>query len=227
MRSILLGLTLALPAWAAQSASVTLTGWDHGRGHVVSGNLYSGKAGGFEGRLEGAGAFDTERFVTYCVELGEGFSFSSTAMTGYRVVDGVAYFGAERADALGRLVGYSLSNPGLVDSAEESTSFQLAVWNLVYDTDWNVTEASSFEDHSVYAAHADLLLKGAAGLAHGLVTVSVLERRGTQDFLLARTTPRVPEALAEPGTPALALLSALVAAAAWRRRRAAAVASPC
>ena len=34
------------------------------------------------------------------------------------------------------------------------------MWNLVYDTDWNVTEASSFEDHSVYAAHADLLLKG-------------------------------------------------------------------
>lgn len=202
-------LTLALGATAAE---VTLTGWAYGNGNPVNTNRYSGAAGGFKGTLTNAGAFDSQAFVTYCIELTESFSFSAQPIGRYDIVAGNVYFGAGKAAALAQLVTYVSADPTRVDTAAESTSFQLAVWNLVYDNDYSVSVAGSFNDSSGFAPYADQLLHGAAGVSRSTYSVSALRRAGTQDFLLAE--PLLPRdaqrELPLPGTPAL-LASALLA----------------
>lgn len=200
------GVVLATTTAQAHAASVTLTGWALGSANSVNTTLYSGSAGAFGGVLSGAGAADTTSFITYCVELSEYFSFSSTPLTNYAVLDGASYFQARRGDAgiaerLGRLLTFVAQNPNLVDTAAESTSMQLAVWNTVYDTDWTLTAQSAFRDFTSFSGHANTLLAGAQGVASSGFDVFALARAGSQDFLLATQRPvrddppsnRVPE----------------------------------
>lgn len=215
---------LGWPGAASLAAEVTLIGWAFEAGNAVSGNHYQGRAGGFAGQLQGAGGFDTHHFITYCVELSESFSFSHQPMTGYQVVDGASYFGADKAEALGRLVSYASSDATRVDTAAESTSYQLAIWNLVYDDDWSVSVAGSFDDRSRYAPYADGLLHGAASVPENLYDIFALRRRGSQDFLLAgrrpdgdRSSAPLPSSLLLAGLA----LAALVSASARFRRGAA------
>ena len=205
-------LALAAACLSAQAASVTLTDWAFGSGNTVNSTMYKGAAGGFTGSLSGAGAFDSTPFTTYCVELTEFFSFGSTAMTDYNLVSGNSYFGNTKATALGKLMTYVSLNPTQVDTAAESTSLQLAIWNIVYDTDYSVSTASIFRDVSAYAAQANVLLAGAQSVSSSLYNVFALRKDGSQDFLLTQlrntddgstTSSSVPE----PGSAALALLA--------------------
>lgn len=222
--------SLAAPT-AARAAAVTLTGWAFGGGGTVdvrttaSGTArYDGAAGGFAGSLSGAGALDSASLVAYCVELEESFAFSGTPMTGYSVADAAAYFAERRlgrfyrpegeqvAERLGRLFTWVQAEATRVDTALESAALQLAVWNIVYDDDWSLTNpAGLFSDHSKHAIVANRLLAGAAATATASrLSVFVLEKAGSQDFVI--TTLRVPA----PGTLALASLG-LLAAAGLRR----------
>lgn len=218
---------------AALAANVTLTGWAFGSGGSVSatygvGQSYGGAAGGFKGSLTGtpANAFDTNNFLTYCIELTEHFSFGTSAMGQYNVVAGSSYFAnrhgnADKASQLGKLLTFVDANPSLVDSAAESTAMQLAVWNLVYDNDFSVTLAGSFNDASSYRTMANTLLAGAQGVSQSAFTVYALEKAGSQDFLLAARSPLPSTAVPEPASVGL-VLSALAAGAWVRRRRSAA-----
>jgi hypothetical protein len=150
---------------------------------------YNGPAGGFGGALSGTTAFDTTGFLTYCIELEEHFGFSTTPMTGYTVQEGASYFARRHADAsiadrLGQLLTWVSDHPAMVDTAAESASLQLAIWNLVYDTDFSVTTAGVFRDNSARRIQADALLAGAASLTSSRYAVYTLEAAGTQDFLL-------------------------------------------
>ncbi|MDP3085974.1 MAG: PEP-CTERM sorting domain-containing protein [Rubrivivax sp.] len=225
-----LALALSCSALTAQAANVTLTTWAFGTGNsvaVVGTHPYSGKAGGFVGSLVGAGSFDNNPFITYCIELTESFNFGGSAMTGYAVVDGADYFlrrynDASKSDQLGRLMTYAYGDAARVDTAAESTSLQLAIWNVIYDTDQNVTaRGASFRDTSIYGGYADTLLAGGAATLTSRFNVYALERAGSQDFLLlsAISTPQSGNSsIPEPASLALAMLALGVAGAATRRK---------
>jgi PEP-CTERM motif len=229
------GLALSTFSLASGAAEVTLTGWAFGSGNTVQVSRasevnadYNGRAGGFRGSLVGAGALSSSAFLTYCIELEESFSFSSTAMTGYAVVDATTYFQGRRvlspnrpdgvsvAQRLGQLITWANADPTRVDSAAESTAFQLAVWNLVYDTDESLTSLGSFSDGSSHGVLATQML-AQASLISNRYDVFALTRAGKQDFVAASL--RVPE----PGTLALvglACVSLLWAGRRWRSARA-------
>ena len=77
--------------------------------------------------------------------------------------------------------------------------------------------AGSFDDRSAYAPYANLLLKGAAGVTQNLYSVSALQRKGSQDFLLAEKVPgRDAQIGGVPLPTTLWLLAAAVAALALR-----------
>lgn len=234
MKSSLVGAALAAALAAlslatstpAHAAAVTLTGWAYGGGGSVASLTggassiasYGGAAGGFAGSLAGAGVLDSTSLVTYCIELEESFSFSSSAMNGYSVVDGASYFAARRlanplrpdgaqvAERLGRLFSWVQAEATRVDSAVESTALQLAVWNTVYDADGSLFDpAGRYSDNSKHAPLADWMLAQAAATPNRL-QVWALVRSGKQDFVV--TTLRVPS----PGTLALVALGLLAAA---------------
>ncbi len=227
-------MALATSSLASQAAEVTLTGWAFGNGNNVQSSglgvqagSYNGPAGGFRGTLAAAGLFNTLSFLTYCIELEESFYFSSGAMKGYSIVDASSYFQARRvlnsnrpdgavvAERLGQLMSWAANDATRVDSAAESTAMQLAVWNIVYDSDWSAAPsaaAATFTDLSSYAAGATQMLQAASTTANRY-EVYALTRSGKQDFLL--TSLRVPE----PGSVALVGLALAGLMLARRRRR--------
>lgn len=212
----LLAITLAVGASAAQASSLTFTGWAFGSGNAVqaSAPVYNGQAGGFSAVLDG------NAIQTYCVELTQNF-YWNTPYADYSESTALAYFGAASGKALklGRLFSYVLDTAGAVDTAIESTSLQLAVWNIVYDGDLTLA-GGSFADSSTHAAYGNALLANSTNWFNS-TNVWVLTSPTRQDQLRWARAPggsNLTNTVPEPAGLALALL-ALGAAGAARRRR--------
>jgi hypothetical protein len=221
-------LALATAAPQADAAHVTLTGWAFGApAEAVTVTRGAGTArsasqavlaGAFTGSLSGTPGYDASPFITYCVELEEFFSFSRSAMTGYAVVPAGDYFQRRRGDAgiaerLGALLSWEADHQA-ARSASNSTALQLAIWNVVYDgQDLRLDSGQLRSSGSGFAATAgaqasDFLARAGGG---SQFDVFVLEKAGSQDFLLLapRSTPvpapaTLPLALVALGSVALA-----------------------
>lgn len=243
---------LASATLAAQAATVNLGSWAYGdsSGNVVNVGSpdHTGPAGGFKGAVlfdaaDAASGFSgvMSNFITYCVEIEESFYLPSGSMTGYSVVagsadaewnnpNGTGKTASGTSNRLGQLLSYAAANNVIRSStaAADSTSLQLAIWNVIYDTDSTVSSGVfSEKSNSAYDAYADTLLTASAGWGR-MLDVYVLQKSGSQDFVLTRDTGRVVTAITpgiganipEPASLALALLGLAAAGAASRKRSA-------
>jgi hypothetical protein len=226
----LVGATLLAGAGSACAGTLTMNGWLFGAGHAVQVTSpgYNGLAGGFRGTLTGMtdARFNIDALELYCVDLAQ--TININAGTAYTVqVDGeggntaftikpvAEAFGAQRADRLARLISFAESAPTIVDRSQRSTSLQLAIWNIVYDTDasLNAGPLASFSDGSSHRSYAnDLLAQSAAfGIDRQLYVMSSAQHQDQLFWVQATAVP-------EPGSLALAALAMGAAAAAVARR---------
>lgn len=217
---------LALCASASQAGTVTFNDWTYGNGNAVkvSSPNYSGAAGGFTATLSGFGSFDGS-LSTYCVDLYEFFNFG-VGYTDYSLVTAASQFSAAQVQALGKLISHVagsnlFNNTAAAYKDDQSTALQLAIWNIVYDTDATLDGGGSavFSDVSTYKNGNANFVGGNSLLAASQqpgqaisYDLYVLRSAGHQDQLVWRTT--VPE----PASLALVALALGAAGMATRRR---------
>jgi hypothetical protein len=223
-----LAAALTLGAAAAQAATLTLSSWTWGNGNAAQSTFptqqtYNGLAGGFSGTLTGSGTDGLDGGVlTYCVELRQSFVWNR-AYTDVTLTGAADYFGltGDRAGRLGSLLSY-VEDLGLFGAAAAgtkdnfSTSLQLAIWNIVYDTDTTVA-GGAFKDTGASATLASSLLAASAGWENRY-DLWVLATPTGQDQLIWRDRPEESSHVPEPASLALASL-ALAGLAVGRRRR--------
>jgi hypothetical protein len=205
----LLAASVVLSASHAQASVVQFQGFAHGSEYVeysLSSSAYQGtQAGGFNVLLNGS-----KNITTYCVDLLQHINLSGT-YNDYTQVSGSAHlFANSRAnDDIGRLF---TSAGALVHDATTEAAFQLAVWELAYETDTNYGLSDG-----IAKFHGSV---GAVGFANNWlsqlgsrnsVSLQVLESRSFQDQVFANRVP-------EPSSAAL-IAAAMLGLGAVQRRR--------
>ena len=209
-----IALACALGATAARADNVTFTGFAHGSETVgfslVAPNaMASGtvNAGGFATILNG-----NPSFVSYCVDLYQHIAFG-TLYSEYTAPGTTHLFANNRAYGdLGRLYAHA----GVVDTSVEEAAFQIAVWEIAYETapgDYALgSGAASFSGGSAAGGALDLAATWLAGLGDGAGrSISVIESAEHQDVIFAP----VPE----PSTYMLMLAGLLATIEISRRKR--------
>ena len=209
-----IALACALGATAARADNVTFTGFAHGSetvgfslvapNAVASGTV---NAGGFATILNG-----NPSFVSYCVDLYQHIAFG-TLYPEYTAPGTTHLFANNRAYGdLGRLYAHA----GVVDTSVEEAAFQIAVWEIAYETapgDYALgSGAAIFSGGSAAGGALDLAATWLAGLGDGAGrSISVIESAEHQDVIFAP----VPE----PSTYMLMLAGLLATVEISRRKR--------
>ena len=220
----LIATTMVCGAAQAQAVTLDFLGFANGSQSVnyalsapntpVSGFT---QAGGFSAVLNGG-----PTFTTYCIDLYESIRFSDAAYTNYNLVDGSLHaFANSRAD---QDIGKLFSAGHVVNNATTQAAFQIAVWELAYETsslyDLGSGAARFFGGTAASSGALTLASSWLASLGSVTNTVDVqtlesidtLRVAGHQDQVFAAPIP-------EPSTYAL-LAGGLMAVGFMARRRA-------
>ena len=165
---------------------------------------------------------NNDSFFTYCVELTQSFHFNTTYRDYFQQANGSAQgFTLAQASMLSKL--YSVATPASVDTLQERVAFQLAVWELMYDTvaPRGVTRSDlsnrglfyveAGSDSATQTLANDWVSAAMAYTGPIKYTVAKLHSETAQDFI---TYSQVPE----PGSVAL-MLAAFGAMGLVSRRR--------
>jgi hypothetical protein len=163
-------------------------------------------------------------FEAYCVDI---FQYRSTSANVYTLVDGVTYFGAEKADDLGRLMTlFDLWNGTTAITAQETGALQMAIWEIVQET---TTVDGQFQ----FDLATGIFTQTSAGVGTAALAQSWLDTFGGvesryevsaytnatyQDYLVL-TDATITNAVPEPGSLALVLGAIGALGGAARRRK--------
>ena len=198
---------LALGAVQAHADSVDFLGFANGSKSVnyslTAPNVAkssSTNAGGFVTVLNGGPSF-----TSYCVDLYETISFADPAYTNYSLVDGSAHFIAPHA-AADADIGKLFSAGHLVNNSKTQAAFQIAIWEIAYETSgsYNLGAGTAQFSGGTAASSGALTLATSwlGSLGVNTMDVKVLESltlrdvKGHQDVVFAQAVP-------EPSTYAL------------------------
>ena len=160
----------------------------------------SAAAGGFTTVLNGGPSF-----TSYCVDLYESISFADPAYNNYNEVDGSAHFTGLHA-AADADIGKLFSAGHLVNNAKTQAAFQIAIWEIAYETSgsYNLSTGTAKFSGGTAASSGALTLATSwlGSLGANTMDVKVLESlsirniKGHQDVVFAQAVP-------EPSTYAL------------------------
>ena len=226
--SLVAALTLA---GSAHAVTVNITDFNFGApvDAVITGSngspSYDGTAGAFVGTQTDSPAPDPNRasitansptsFVAWCAELTQSFNFGVSYE--YSLVNGIGYFGAQRASDLSRLFTAADANHFVFDSVG-SAAFQAGIWEIIYEQN----AGYSLLTGTLHGAPEDPANQAAFNTVNGFLAnlgqyaanyhIDVLTNSAQQDFLVA--------SVPEPETWALLVGGLGVIGLVRRRRRA-------
>ena len=211
---------------AAHALDAKFTGWAAGNpvNVTVADNITTGlelangqatmgvQAGGFNTQISNAGVLDGS-FVSYCVDLGQYLSFNKIYNSSqYAAGDAQPFFGSKYNDVLKLFSsGYNADTNG---SAQKSAGFQIALWEVLYETgSYNVANGGiSFSD-SAARNEATAFLNGLSAYNGPSLNLQVLTSGTHQDVAFATPVP-------EPSAYALMLVSLATVGVVVKRRKA-------
>ncbi len=164
-------------------------------------------------------------FDSYCVELGENISFGNYTHDVYNLLGsqtdsgapfGAVHFDATRTDNLRKLWG-NFS----VNSLQDAAAFQLAQWEISFDSDLTLAQGAGgtygnagfmwadLNQGGVYTQAESMLSAIRGGTATRMANLVLLSRAGVQDQIVRLDTPGGPPGtVPEPFTMSLGLASA-------------------
>ncbi len=173
---------------SVSAAQITVTGWAYPNGESVkiqssnpSQTLNGVGAGGF------ATTDGTSNFVSWCVDILQNTYFGQS-VNDYTLVSAATLFDAARATALGQLATQYL---GSVTNPTTSAAFQLAVWEIVYETGTNPFSLAGGNfrafNNAGAIAQANTWLGGLSGTS--TYSTNVLKSGSRQDLLTFTPVP--------------------------------------